>query len=219
MTWVIVAAACCVTLAGLAYYRLRKASPTPSADGVERIDRRRFIVRVGGASAAITVLGACVGTRSDGSLAPGPRVPWSSHNAPPNAGAAVTPVPGTRPELTPLEDHYVTDIVGRPPPIDEAEWRLRIEGLVDRPLRLSLADLRERYEPQHLFVTLACIGNRVGGTKIGTTRWTGARLSTLLSEAGPAASATHLSIRAADGFHECVALDEIRADPRIMPPS
>src|SRR5690606_1953169 len=124
-----------------------------------------------GASAAITVagasLGAVVAMRRELEAMRARGKPWSATHALPNADAEVVPVQGTRPELTPVEDHYRIDINTLPPRVDEAEWRLRLGGLVERPLELTLADLRTRYEPVHRFITLACISNPVAGDLIG----------------------------------------------------
>ncbi len=68
----------------------------------------------------------------------------------------------------------------------------------------------------HRFITLACISNPIAGDLIGTTRWTGLRLRDLLEDVRPRSSATHLRISSVDDFHEVVALDPVRADPRIM---
>src|SRR4029450_12154117 len=72
------------------------------------------------------------------------------------------------------------------------------------------------YEPLHQFVTLACISNPVGGTLIGTTRWTGASLQHVLPDFRLAPNATHLKISSADKFYEVVPVDAIRADERVM---
>jgi DMSO/TMAO reductase YedYZ molybdopterin-dependent catalytic subunit len=56
------------------------------------------------------------------------------------------PAPGTRPEFTPVEDHYRIDINTRPPVVDGNEWRLRFSGLVDNALELTLDDLRNNYD-------------------------------------------------------------------------
>src|SRR6516165_1833638 len=83
---------------------------------VARIDRRSFLVRLGGTTAAITVAGAVVGELAEERRreavvrAGGEPVLWSATNSLPNANAAVEPAPGTRPELTPLERHYRIDI-------------------------------------------------------------------------------------------------------------
>jgi DMSO/TMAO reductase YedYZ molybdopterin-dependent catalytic subunit len=104
---------------------------------------------------------------------------WSSTHPLPNADAAVKPVPGTRPEFTPLERHYRIDINTIASAIDPEHWRLNIEGLVEKPLALTLDDL-QRFEPMHQLITLSCISNPVGGDLIGTTRWTGVSLARLL---------------------------------------
>jgi DMSO/TMAO reductase YedYZ molybdopterin-dependent catalytic subunit len=187
---------------------------------VERIDRRRFLVRLGGSAAAITVVGAVVGELAEAKhrkmmSTVGTRGRWSATNALPNAGAAVKPVPGTRPEFTPLERHYRIDINTIPPTINEQQWRVNVSGLVEQPLALTLDELR-RYEPLHQFITLRCISNPVGGDLIGTTRWTGVSLQRLLPDLRLKPGASHLKMRAADGFFEVVPIETIKADERVM---
>lgn len=188
---------------------------------VERIDRRHFLVKLGGSAAAITVVGALVGefaeTRRKESaiMAASEPLRWSATHPLPNAAAAVKPVPGTRPEFTSLENHYRIDINAIPPKVDEQRWRLKTTGLVEQPLSLTLEQLRG-YEPMHQFVTLSCISNPVGGDLIGTTRWTGVSLNRLLPDLRLQPTATHLKIRSADEFFEVVALDAVKADERIM---
>jgi len=193
-------------------------APEPQAYA-ERVDRRRFLIRLGGAAAAVTVGGALVGA-----LVPGRRdrrsistaeLRWSTAHALPNAGAAIEPAPGTRPEYTPLEKHYRIDINTIPPHVDGQQWRLKVGGLVDKPREWTLDELRS-HEPMHQFITLACISNPVGGDLIGTTRWTGVSLQRLLPELGLKPGATHLKISSADGFYEVVPLEIIRADERVM---
>jgi DMSO/TMAO reductase YedYZ molybdopterin-dependent catalytic subunit len=196
----------------------------PAASDVEQLsiqqaDRRQFIIRLGGATAIITVVGAVLARslrKGPGrEAAPAQGELWSSHHPLPNADAAVKPAPGTRPELTPVAQHYRIDINTAPPVIQEDSWRLNISGLVEQPLALTLEDIR-RGNPMHQFVTLACISNPVGGDLIGTTRWTGLSLQHLLPQLKLRSNATHLKIHAADGFYEIVPLDTIRADERVM---
>jgi len=205
----------------LAWIHQRLSAPVPGATfeapTVQRIGRRQFMMRLGGATATITVAGtALAAVLSRGNGRSGGAQTWSAANPMPNAGAAVVPAQGTRPEFTPLERHYQIDINTVPPAVDELEWRLRIGGLVDRPVELTLAELRDNYEPQHQFVTLACISNPVAGDLISTTRWTGVSLQALLDSVGLHPRATHLRIRSVDGFHEAIALDVVRADARVM---
>jgi DMSO/TMAO reductase YedYZ molybdopterin-dependent catalytic subunit len=201
---------------GWSYQRLSAAAYAASA----RIGRRRFLIQLGGATAVITAVGAVIGAlvvgkrRGEVKEVRGER--WSANHALPNAAAAVTPAPGTRPEFTPLEQHYRIDINTIPPAIKEDDWRLKISGLVESPLALTLDDLRGKYEPSHQFITLACISNPVGGDLIGTTRWTGVSLQRLLLDWRLKPEATHLKIRSADGFFEVVPLETIKADERVM---
>jgi DMSO/TMAO reductase YedYZ molybdopterin-dependent catalytic subunit len=187
---------------------------------VEPIDRRRFLVQLGGSTAAITVAGAVVGELAEArrrtllpSVGAGER--WSATHLLPNADAAVKPVLGTRPEFTPLERHYRIDINTIPPAIGEQQWRLKVTGLIEKPVAFALEDLR-RYEPVHQFVTLSCISNPVGGDLIGTTRWTGVSLQHLLPALRLRPNASHLKIHAADDFFEVVPLETIKADARVM---
>jgi len=204
---------------GWSYRRLSSVAATTGlseTQTVQQIDRRRFLVRLGGTTAVITVAGATValtsGQRKQQLAKAGG---WSSNNALPNADSTVEPVRGTRPEYTPLEQHYRIDINTRPLVIDGARWRLKVNGLVETPLTFTLDELR-RHEPLNQFITLACISNPVGGDLIGTTRWTGVSLQRLLPLLGLKPGATHLKIHSADDFYEVVSLETIKADERAM---
>lgn len=190
---------------------------------VEVLDRRRFLIRLGGGAAAITVLGAGVAatlaTRREEESSTATPPPAEAGRPPlelPNADDPLIPAPGTRPEYTPLEEHYRIDINARPPMIDGEAWRLTIRGLVERPLSLSLGEIASRYTPIHRFVTLSCISNEIAGDLISTTLWTGASLQEVLTDAGLQPAARYLTILAADGFHEALALETVRSDARIM---
>jgi DMSO/TMAO reductase YedYZ molybdopterin-dependent catalytic subunit len=220
--WVLLAFVVWGAVLGSVEQRLIHAQGTALAEAsVERVDRRRFLIRLGGATAAITVGGAVVGElaevrrREAVRMAIAESMRWSRTHPLPNANAAVKAVPGTRPEFTPLERHYRIDINTIPPAVDGRHWRLKVNGLVEKPLALLLEDLR-RYAPLHQFVTLSCISNPLGGDLIGTTRWTGVSLRRLLPDLQLKPGATHLKIRSADQFYEVVALDAIKADERIM---
>jgi DMSO/TMAO reductase YedYZ molybdopterin-dependent catalytic subunit len=198
---------------GWCYGRLSATGASEAA----RIDRRRFLIRLGGATAVITVVGAVIGDlvgKRRVEVVEGER--WSATHALPNADAEVKPAPGARPEFTSLERHYRIDINTIPPAIEKDGWRLKISGLVENPLAFTLDDLRGKYEPLHQFITLACISNPVAGDLIGTTRWTGVSLRRLLPDLRLRPEATHLKIRSTDGFFEVVPLETVKADERVM---
>jgi DMSO/TMAO reductase YedYZ molybdopterin-dependent catalytic subunit len=190
------------------------------------LSRREFLIRVGSASATLTVIGAGVGryleVREERNYQALVRQRRAAAEAVagqvdlPNRDDPVIPVPGTRPEYTPLEDHYRIDINVRAQELDAATWRLRIGGLVERPLELTLDEIVNDFSRIDRYVTLSCISNPIGGDLISTTRWTGAPLGEVLARAGVQPQATHLRISSADGFYETVALDLVRDDPRLM---
>jgi DMSO/TMAO reductase YedYZ molybdopterin-dependent catalytic subunit len=183
-------------------------------------NRRQILIRIGEATAWITVSGALVGAFHGGdnprNTPEGSRKQrWSETHLLPNTDAEVKPVPGTRPEFTPLESHFRMDINTAPLSLKEADWKLQIKGLVERPLEFTLSDIRKQ-NPMHQFVTLACITNPLGGPLIGTTRWTGVSMQKILEAIHPRPNARHLKFRSADGYYEVMALDAVRRDSRIM---
>ena len=200
------------------------ADSLPSA--APTVDRRQFLIRVGAATAVITVAGSSLGTllarqarqeqerQLEGSVA---HMAETGSGSPfPNANDPLMPAPGTRPEYTPLKDHYKVSIRTAPTVIDGDTWRLPIMGEVDNPLSLTLDDIRNNYEAHSQFVTLSCISGRVGTDLISTTMWTGARVEDILADAKPNDKARYLFIKSGDGFYESVDLNLIASDRRIM---
>lgn len=181
---------------------------------VERIGRKRFLVKVAGSVAAFSVMGttlsSSLGCRP---LQQGPR--WSQRNRLPNAGASTEPVPGTRAELTPIENHYRVINKSIPAVPDMSAWRLKVEGLVEDITSWDINQIRA-FESMSEFITLTCISNPVGGPLSSTTRWTGVSLQQILPMWKLKSSATHLKIRGIDGFFESVSLETIWSDKRVM---
>jgi sulfite oxidase len=102
---------------------------------------------------------------------------------------------------------------GEVPEIDPGVWRLRVEGLVERELALSLATLREAFVERTVTATLQCAGNRRAGLSAvrdipgeapwgpgatGTATWTGVMLGDVLALAGPRAGASDVGFEGAD---------------------
>jgi DMSO/TMAO reductase YedYZ molybdopterin-dependent catalytic subunit len=208
------------------------SSEAAAAEGVsvQAINRRQFLVRVGGATAVLTVVGAGLGrllredldrtevaSSTEPISTPEPEATAMAEATDmPDATAMLEPAPGTRPEYTPLDEHYRIDISTRPPRIREAEWALLINGLVEAESTMTLSDLRNNYEPVDQLITLSCISNRVGGSLISTTRWTGVPLRTLLEDWNVSPEASYMKITSADGFDEYVSLNLAREDERVM---
>lgn len=113
---------------------------------------------------------------------------------------------------TPLDAFYSRNH-GPVPDLDPAGWHLEVDGLVARPLRLSLEDLRDRFDEVEVTATLQCAGNRraeliavrdiPGETPWGpgatsTARFRGARLADVLAHAGLRSQAAHIAFHAPD---------------------
>ncbi|GAB3078383.1 molybdopterin-dependent oxidoreductase [Micromonospora schwarzwaldensis] len=104
--------------------------------------------------------------------------------------------PGFR---TPTEDFYRVDTALTVPRIDVDAWRLRLHGLVARPVEVSFAELLDRGLIER-DITLSCVSNEVGGPYVGTARWLGAPLAPLLRAAGIRSGADQLVARSDEGM-------------------
>jgi len=113
---------------------------------------------------------------------------------------------------------------------DASTWRLTVDGEVERPLALSLSDLKAMPRASATCV-LQCAGNGrslhrpiVPGVQwkygaVGNAKWTGVRVRDILEKAGLKAGARHLHTFGTDKppekvppFHRSVELDKIRED-------
>jgi DMSO/TMAO reductase YedYZ molybdopterin-dependent catalytic subunit len=101
--------------------------------------------------------------------------------------------------LTPNDAFFAVQHYPVPPPIEPAAYRLRVTGLVERPLELTLADLKKRARIEHV-VGFECSGNNNarGNPLIGNARWAGPSLAALLKECRPKASAREVVFWSAD---------------------
>ncbi|HEU0248181.1 MAG TPA: sulfite oxidase, partial [Gaiellaceae bacterium] len=145
------------------------------------------------------------------------------------------PLEALRWDVTPIGLHYLLthyDI----PEVDASGWRLRVDGLVERPLTLSLDDLRARPAVEHV-VTMECAGNGRAHVEphvvsqpwlleaVGTARWRGPSLVGLLSEAGVREGAVEVLFTGLDrgveggeeqAYARSLALDEVLGSEAIL---
>jgi DMSO/TMAO reductase YedYZ molybdopterin-dependent catalytic subunit len=118
------------------------------------------------------------------------------------------PLEGLRYEITPPGLHYLLihyDI----PAVDPAGFQLEIGGAVERPMTLTLDDLKQR-ERVAQPITFECAGNGRALLEprpvsqpwlteaVGTAEWGGTPLAPLLAEAGPSDNAVELLFSAVD---------------------
>jgi len=120
-----------------------------------------------------------------------------------------TPVEYFNTWLTSAEHFFVRNHMHEPSALDPADWELSIGGEVEKPYKLRLAEL-SKLEKHTVVNTLECAGNgrayhdpKVPGVQwqkgaVGTGRFTGVRLRTLLERAGVKATGRHVMFRGLD---------------------
>ena len=197
-----------VGMGALALLRREAAWPTERADtdetGAHGLTRRRFlgagavvgglIVASGGLGLLVTSRRAAAVAGAGGSALPAPLEPIAA--VPAGADLGIT---GVAPFITPNDAFYRVDTALQIPAIAADEWRLRIHGMVDREVVLTLDELLA-YPLVERDITLTCVSNEVGGEYVGNARWTGVPLATLLEEAGVQAGADQIVSRSVDGM-------------------
>jgi DMSO/TMAO reductase YedYZ molybdopterin-dependent catalytic subunit len=167
---------------------------------------RRDLLRTSGlvvlGSLAATTIGRGVGGVANNRMAaedaraalPLPKIPPATTPA----GADLR-VPGITPWRTANDTFYRIDTALSVPAIDPGDWRLRIHGMVDRPLELTFRDLLRR-RIVHKYVTLTCVSNEIGGDLAGNAQWTGVPLADLLAEVGTSPRADAVKSTSDDGW-------------------
>ncbi|KOX40028.1 oxidase [Streptomyces purpurogeneiscleroticus] len=128
--------------------------------------------------------------------------------------------------------YHLADI---PTQIDPDAFRLDVKGHVDRPVALSLTDLKGLFGPTEIVAVNQCSGNsrgffepRVAGGQLangamGCARWTGVPLKAVLDRAGVKAGAVEVAFEGLDGpvipetpdFAKSLKLDHAR-DGQVM---
>jgi len=138
-------------------------------------------------------------------------------------------------DTTPVGLHYLLvhyDV----PALDHDTWTLEVDGLVERPLSISIDAIRRRPTVTQR-VTFECAGNGRsmmlpralsvpwGVDAVGTAEWTGTPLWPLLDEAGVAPDAVEVIFRGADAgvekgvaqnYERSLRLEEARRDDVIL---
>ena len=128
-------------------------------------------------------------------------------------------------DLTPTEAFYVRSHG----PVPDHAGRLVVDGLVERPLSLSLAELAA-FEVRDCVATLQCAGNRRaelmavrdipgeipwGPGAIGTASWRGVPLADVLRAAGVQPGARHIELLA-DGYEVSIPLHKALAGEALL---
>jgi len=118
--------------------------------------------------------------------------------------------------VTPKEIFYVRNH-GTVPEVDPASYRLTISGMVERPLELSLEEIRDEFPKETITATVQCAGNRRqglmearqipgetpwGAGALGNARWSGVPLRAVLLAAGVGEEARHIAFAGLDEIED-----------------
>ena len=209
------------------------------------MDRRDFLTTAGRAGAVLLAgsgaLVRSVGAADDPILAGRPLVRYPEKTdlilltaRPPQLE---TPMTYFDRAITPNEAFFVRyHIFPVPTSVDLATWRLKVQGRVDRPLELSLDDLKTKFPPARIVAVNQCSGNsrgrfapRVlggqwGDGAMGNAEWVGARLRDVLAMAGVRQGAVQVTFDGLDkpafptvpDFVKSLDLTRITEDPDVI---
>jgi DMSO/TMAO reductase YedYZ molybdopterin-dependent catalytic subunit len=114
-------------------------------------------------------------------------------------------------DTTPIEKFYIRNNGQVPDETKEPDkWVIKIDGEVNKPLEISVGELKSKYKAQTLRMVLECGGNgrsfftpRASGNQwtnggAGCAEWTGVRLADVLKAAGVRPSGIYTAHYAAD---------------------
>jgi DMSO/TMAO reductase YedYZ molybdopterin-dependent catalytic subunit len=122
---------------------------------------------------------------------------------------------GPSPALTPVENFYVVSKNFSDPSVEPQSWSLSVGGLVDKPMKLTLSQLRGLPAATE-YVTMECISNNVGGPLMSTGSFRGVRLRELIAQASPQSQATWVAFKARDGYTESLPWSLVQGAPEIF---
>lgn len=171
-------------------------------------ERRRFMTAFGGASMAAVVAAAAGRSLRARSSVAAERLEVASR-----LGPLVTekPVAQSLPDeivdrfedvttyITPNSEFYRIDTALQVPQVPPDSWVMRVTGMVDRPLEITLDDLLGG-DLQERTVTISCVSNQIGGDLVGNAVWTGVDLAGILERAAIQPGADQIVGRSVDGW-------------------
>jgi DMSO/TMAO reductase YedYZ molybdopterin-dependent catalytic subunit len=149
--------------------------------------RREFVAQGSAALGGLTLINAPFLAQAFPTRKGEEVVPWldqPSENPAPDAVRTLLRWEELDSWVTPNDEFFAVNHYNWPV-IDEQAWTLGVDGSVGRPLTFTLAELQARPRREVTF-TLECSGNHgfpwfIGG--VGTARWTGTPLASILEEA------------------------------------
>lgn len=195
--------------------RRRRAEPVGTPSGADG-SRRTFLLLAGGASVLAAASFAVGQTLVSSSrrvvqamrdlVLPAPAVEAAAVPS----GASVD-VSGVEPLITPNDQFYRIDTALAVPEVLPEEWSLRIHGMVEDEVTITMDELLGEPLEEH-YVTLTCVSNPVGGDLLGNALWLGYPVRELLKRARPTSRADMVLSRSVDGFTASTPLEVLTDD-------
>ncbi|KZX20932.1 molybdopterin-dependent oxidoreductase [Rathayibacter tanaceti] len=214
-----------VVVMHLLFSRLRgwRAARTSEARGTASearpgaLERRGFfrVALIAAVGAAVVGTGARLVNAATSSLASvreALRLPTPRTTLAVPAGAELD-IEGLTPLYTPNADFYRVDTALTVPNIDPSTWTLRIIGMVDQEVMLTLQQLLDMGVDEY-GVTLTCVSNQVGGDLVGNAKWLGVPIRDVLAMAGVQGDADMVLSTSADGYTASTPLSALTDDGR-----
>ncbi|MCG8609013.1 MAG: sulfite oxidase [Pseudomonadales bacterium] len=124
-------------------------------------------------------------------------------------------------DVTPTSRHFIRNNGIPPTSMDADQWQLQIDGLVDNPMTLSIADLKKKFKVVTQKLVLECGGNGraffnppAKGNQwtygaVACSSWTGVRLADVLKAAGVKDTVVYTAHYGAD--------THLSGDPKKLP--
>jgi DMSO/TMAO reductase YedYZ molybdopterin-dependent catalytic subunit len=113
--------------------------------------------------------------------------------------------------ITPNDEFFVRyHMAGIPATIDPATYKLSVGGNVEKPLEISLADLKRNFRSQRIVAVNQCSGNsrgffdprvnggQLGNGAMGNAAWVGVSLKDILQAANPGRGAKQVTFNGLD---------------------
>lgn len=188
----------------------------PGSEDAPGTDRRAFF----GLAAGLTAVGvaaiaagqsASILARNAAGAVTKLVLPRPATSAPEIPSGADLGIDGLAPIITPNEDFYRIDTALIPPAVDASSWSLRIHGMVDEDVTITMAELLDLPLEEHR-VSLACVSNEVGGDLVGNATWLGYPVRELLKRAKPKEGADMVLSQSDDGFTASTPLEALTDD-------
>ena len=113
-------------------------------------------------------------------------------------------------EITPTKRHFIRNNGIPPETVDASTWTLTVDGLVDNPMTMTIAELKKQFDVHTMALTIECGGNGraafdppAKGNQwtlgaVACSNWTGVKLKDVLAVAGVKSNAIYTAHVSAD---------------------